>query len=99
MIESDSVKVENLVPGDKYRFESQWRSITAVTVGERDTEFRMDGVDRPLSFDNGTDLMIHTKARQKEAGDKLEKSLDELVAGIKGLFNKKPGGDRSNVAT
>jgi len=94
MTESDSVKVEKLVPGDRYRFEGQWRSITAVTVGDHDTEFRMDGVARPLSFDNGTDLMIHTRARQQEARDKLKKSLDDLVGEIKGLWSK-PAGDRS----
>jgi hypothetical protein len=94
MTESDSVKVEKIEPGDKYRFEGRWRSITAVTVGEYDTEFRMDGVVVPLSFDNGTDLMIYTRARQQEARDKLKKSLDDLVGEIKGLWSK-PAGERS----
>lgn len=94
MTESDSVKVEKIVPGDKYRYEGQWRSITAVTVGNPETEFQMDGVIRPLSFENGTDLMIYTKVRQQEARDKVKEGLDELVTGIKELF-KRPAGDRS----
>lgn len=94
MTESDSVKVEKLEPGDKYRYEGRWRSVTAVTVGETDTEFQMDGVIRPLSFTNGTDLMIYTKARQKEALDKLKESAEGLVAEIKGLFSK-PASDHS----